>query len=161
MVCYSIKIATLGAIAIISVNLALLFVFTRIGGIFMALAGVGIVTFLGVLALADYVSIEPSVSTGEMRSAIASSIVVLYLVVIALTFSGQVPAETAIATTLINNFTWVVGIVVVFYFGSKGVLQYIELTKDVKAKTKELTDAKNQLEELKKSSSSASQTVKS
>jgi len=126
--CYNIRIATLGAIAIIAANIALLYFFTSIGNLFAAIASIGIVTFIGVLALADYVSIEHSISTGEMRSAMTASITVVYLVIVALAFSGN-QDESDTASKVIEHFTWVMGIVVIFYFGSKGVLQYMEARK--------------------------------
>jgi len=101
-----------------------MYVFSElIDNTFLALASVGIVTFLGVLALADYVSVEHSVSTGEMRAAMTASITVVYLVMLALTFSGATLPDSPI----IEHFSWVVGVVIVFYFGSKGVLQYIDI----------------------------------
>lgn len=123
--CYNIRIATLGAIAIIAANIALLYLFMSIDNLFAAIASIGIVTFIGVLALADYVSIEHSISTGEMRSAMTASITVVYLVMVALAFAGN-PSDASTASKVIEHFTWVMGIVVIFYFGSKGVLQYIE-----------------------------------
>lgn len=124
--CYNIRIATLGALAIIAANIALLYLFISIDNLFAAIASIGIVTFIGVLALADYVSIEHSISTGEMRSAMTASITVVYLVITALTFTRD-PSDAAVATTVIQHFTWVMGAVVVFYFGSKGVLQFMEV----------------------------------
>lgn len=90
----------------------------------------------------DYVSIEPSISTGEMRSAMTASIVVVYLVVVAFAFSGEALALTALASTVIQHFTYIVGIVVIFYFGSKAVLQYTETAKNVKELTKEIEELK-------------------
>jgi len=121
---YDIRVSTLGALAIMIADICLLAVFTYFGNVFLAVASIGIVTFVGVLALADYVSIAPSVSTGEMRSAITASIMVVYMVFAAFAFSGAAFASTALASTVIQNFTYVVGIVVIFYFGSKAVLQY-------------------------------------
>ncbi len=122
---YSVRISTLGALAIIASDLALIYYFASIQNFFLAIATVGIVTFIGILALANYVSIDPRISTGEMRSAITASIIVVYLVVIAFSFTDEKNiSETA--KTVIQHFTWVVGVVVIFYFGSKGVLQYLE-----------------------------------
>jgi hypothetical protein len=123
---YDVWYSTFGALAIMIADICLLTVFIHFGNTFLAIASVGIVTFVGVLALADYVSIEPSVSTGEMRSAITASIMVLYLVFVAYAFTGGAVPSTDLASTAIQNFTYVAGIVVIFYFGSKAVLQYVE-----------------------------------
>lgn len=126
---YSIRASTGGAALLIAINLATLAALTFLGYPFLAIAAVGIITLIGVLALADYVSVEPSVSTGEMRSALSASIVAVYLVVVALAATGGPLASTESAVAVIQNFTWVVGAVVIFYFGSKAVLQYAQLTR--------------------------------
>lgn len=127
---YDIRISSLGSIAIMVADICLLTVFTYFGNVFLAIASISVVTFMGILTLADYVSIEPSISTGEMRGAMAGSIMVVYLIVVAFAFSNEDSASTAFASTVVQHLTYVVGIVVVFYFGSKAVLQYIEGKKD-------------------------------
>lgn len=65
---------------------------------------------------------------GEIRTAIASSVVVVYLVLLSfLTFyAGAIPERT-LAIIIVQNFTTVVEIVVIFYFGSKAVTKVYEL----------------------------------
>lgn len=126
--CYDVRIATLGSIAIIIADIVLLYFFYKHDNIFLAIGSVGILTFIGVLTLADYVSVEKSVSTGEMRSAMAASITVVYLVIIAFAVSGKLAINSDVRG-VIEHFTWVVGAVVVFYFGSKAVLQYMDVRK--------------------------------
>jgi hypothetical protein len=127
---YDIRISSLGLLALAIADISLLTAFTYLGNIFLAIASAGIATFIGTLCLADYVSIEPSVSTGEMRGAIAGSIIVVYLIVVSYAFSGVDSAAAILNTTIIQNLTTVVGIVVVFYFGSKAVLQYVKDKKE-------------------------------
>ncbi|MGI0023067.1 MAG: hypothetical protein ACRD9Q_09435 [Nitrososphaeraceae archaeon] len=127
-VCYDVRISTLGSVAIIIADIILLYFFYTLDNIFLAIGSVGILTFIGVLTLADYVSVEKSVSTGEMRSAMAASITVVYLVIIAFAVGGKLAINSDIRG-VIEHFTWVVGAVIVFYFGSKAVLQYVDRTK--------------------------------
>lgn len=127
-VCYDVRISTLGSAAIIIADIVLLYFFYTDGNIFIAIGSVGVVTFIGVLTLADYVSVEKSISTGEMRSAMAASITVVYLVIMAFAVSGKLAINSDIRG-VIEHFTWVVGVVIVFYFGAKAVLQYVDITK--------------------------------
>ena len=125
---YDIRVSTIGAIAIIAVDVFLLVFFSTHFGHYnylIAIGSVGIVTFIGVLCLADYVSIEEGISTGEMRAAITASITSIYVVIVALTFYHP---NTSLSSDnpIIKNFTWVMETVVIFYFGSKAVLQYRE-----------------------------------
>jgi hypothetical protein len=93
---------------------------------FAAIAGMAIVTFIGVLSLADYVSIEPSMSTGEMRSAMAASITVVYLAIQALTVAGEIQVSEA-SSKILESFSVVMAAVVGFYFGSKAAIQLAEI----------------------------------
>jgi hypothetical protein len=122
---YNIRTATLGAVAIASVNIILLVMFGS-NNFFAAIAGMAIVTFIGVLSLADYVSIEPSMSTGEMRSAMAASITVVYLAIQALTVAGEIQVSEA-SSKILESFSVVMAAVVGFYFGSKAAIQLAEI----------------------------------
>ena len=58
-----------------------------------------------------------------------AAITVVYLVVIAFTVSGELTINDGVKG-VIEHFTWVVGAVIVFYFGSKAVLQYVGKKKE-------------------------------
>jgi hypothetical protein len=90
-----------------------------------ALALIGTVVFFSTLILADYASPDVGVSTGEMRSAISATIIVVYLVYLAFSLGGKFKPEAAI----VSSFTNLVSIVVIFYFGSKGVIEAIKIWK--------------------------------
>lgn len=135
---YDLRIATVGACGLIVVNVVLLYYFTTAGNYFLAIASTGVITFVGILSLANYVSIEPSISKEEMRDAITASIVVVYVIMIALEFSGSGTIGDA-PKEITDHFTWVVGIVVVFYFGSKGVLHYLDAKNMPSSTTKQKT----------------------
>ncbi len=127
----------MGAIVIALVNLVAIYGWIIFGkNPAMAVATVGIVTFLGLLPLADYVSppVSPtSVSTGEMRTSITGAIIVVFLVMFALTsFSASPSPEGQLSLSTFQLFKDVVMTVIIFYFGSKGVLQALPILMNAK-----------------------------
>lgn len=89
----------------------------------LALPGIGIITFLGILVLCHNRNGRAGFNKAEMRCAIAATFMVVYFTMLGvLLFSGMEPSQSA--TTLINNFTYLVGVVVVFYFGSTAVVEH-------------------------------------
>ena len=67
-------------------------------------------------------------SEGVLRGAIATAIVVQYLVLVGIVaFFGRGPEQLPpITQTMISSFTTIVGVVVAFYFGSSA---YVEAEK--------------------------------
>lgn len=118
----------LGALFIVIYDIGMLIFAQVYNQLAWAIASIGVVTFVGMLILANYADQVFEFGGGEIRTAIASSVVVVYLVLLSfLTFySGAIP-ERALATTIVQNFTTVVEIVVIFYFGSKAVTKVYEL----------------------------------
>ncbi len=93
-----------------------------------SIAGVGIITFFGMLAISSYHSIHNPNSKGTMRKAIASSMISVYVVVLALLFSGQLPTlENEASMTLMENFSYVIMTIIGFYFGSKGAAEFLKI----------------------------------
>lgn len=92
-----------------------------------SVGSVGIITFLGILVLVNYLSESFAFDRGEMRKAIAGSFVAVYFTLVSLlTFTGFSPSSEKLAETIIGHFTYLVGIVIVFYFGSSGVREYLK-----------------------------------
>ena len=88
---------------------------------------VGVITFVGVLALSNYLSRDPELAKKEVRKAIATSFTLVYLVLLALVvFSEAPPADTELAKTVVGHFTWIVGIIMIFYFGSRSLEEYLK-----------------------------------
>jgi cation transport ATPase len=85
----------------------------------LSLACVGVITFIGVLVLVNHLSHDPELAKKEMRKAIAASFTLVYLAVLAYVLSGTLTANTELAETVVRHFTWIVGIIIVFYFGSR------------------------------------------
>ena len=92
------------------------------GAAYMAAAVVAtaIVTFFGVLRLGVPSDSRTAIPDGSLRSAIAASTVVTYLVLVgSASLSGQwVGDMPEVAKTLLYSFTGTTSIIVGFYFGS-------------------------------------------
>jgi len=98
----------------------------------LSIACVGVITFVGVLTLSNYLSRDPELARKEMRKAIAASFTLVYLALLALVvFNEDSIADTELAKTVVGHFTWVVGIIIIFYFGSRSVDEYLK-RKDLK-----------------------------
>ncbi|TET62872.1 hypothetical protein E3J48_03600 [Candidatus Aerophobetes bacterium] len=123
------KKASIMAIAIGFLDLLVLFLGTSKERFHIAwsLGSIGVITFLGILMLANYLSDSPTLDKGEMRKAITGSFIAVYFALVSLlTFTGFSPSSEKLAETIIGHFTYLVGIVVVFYFGSSGVREYLK-----------------------------------
>lgn len=80
--------------------------------------------------LVNYLSQDNVVNSGEMRKAIAGSIIVVYFALLSLfAFRGISYTDQGIAKTIIEHFTHLVEIVVIFYFGSKAVMAFAKNKK--------------------------------
>jgi len=139
------KAAFIMAIVVGILDIVVLFLGTfRIFPIMWSVGSVGVITFLGILMLSNYLSESPKLDKGEMRKAIAASCIAVYFVLLSLlTFAGFSPSDTKIATTMVGHFSYIVGIVIVFYFGSRPVEKFIELRE----KSSELERKENELKE--------------
>jgi len=120
--------ATLMAIIIIILDVIVLYLGTiRFFNIAWSVGSVGIITFLGILMVINYLSKSYKFCEGEMRKAIAGAFVVVYFSFISLsTFSGFGTTDTELSKTLIDNFTVLMEIIIVFYFGSRSADLLIE-----------------------------------
>ena len=99
---------------------------------------VGIVTFIGTLTLSNYLSDVPNLAKNEMRKAIAAAFTVVYLVFLGFVIfdpaastaadgaTRAVTYDTELAKTIVGHFTWIEGIVIGFYFGSRILDRYKE-----------------------------------
>ena len=104
-----------------------------IGNIGWSIAGVGMITFFGMLAISSYHSLHAPNTTGTMRKAIASSMISVYVVVLALLFSGNLPnLENEASMTLMENFSYVIMTIIGFYFGSKGAAEFLKIWREEK-----------------------------
>lgn len=88
----------------------------------------GVITFLGILMLVNYLSNSSALDKGEMRKAIAGSFIIVYFALVSLlTFTPEFFSDTELARAIIGHFTYLVGIIIVFYFGSRSVEEYLKI----------------------------------
>ncbi len=98
-----------------------------------SIVGVGIITFFGMLSISSYHSLHQPNSTGTLRKAIAASMISVYIVVLALLFSDDLPPlENEASMTLMNNFSYVIITIIGFYFGSKGATEFLKIWRGEK-----------------------------
>jgi hypothetical protein len=88
----------------------------------ISLPGIGIITFLGILVL-SHRSGHPGFKKVEMRCAIAATFMVVYFTMLGVLLFSNI-GLSPVARTLINNFTYLVGAVIAFYFGSTAVVDH-------------------------------------
>jgi cation transport ATPase len=120
-------IALIGAIDLIIIPLIIFFLKIPIQWIFI---GIGLVTFFGILLTANYMSGTSPFNTGEIRKAITGSFIAVYFTFLpAVTFGGSIIPSGEPVKTIISNFTWIVGLIIVFYFGSRTVEEYVKSRK--------------------------------
>jgi len=132
----------IGAFGIASLIIALDILALALGTIIatvpiaLSIGCVGIITFIGVLILTNYLSRDPDLAKKEIRKAIAATFTLVYLIFLALVIFGKVfAAETDLAKTIVGHFTWIVGIIIIFYFGSRSVDEYLK-RKELKEEEK-------------------------
>ncbi|EKQ52875.1 MAG: hypothetical protein B655_1546 [Methanobacterium sp. Maddingley MBC34] len=87
----------------------------------------GLVTFLGVMLIVNYMSGTSPFNTGEIRKAITVSLITVYLAFVPLMAFGLVifPGGNS-AQTIVTNFTWLIGAVIVLYFATRPLEEYIK-----------------------------------
>lgn len=120
-------ISILAVIDLIIVPLLVILLNIPVQWIFIS---IGIITFFGILLIANYMSGTSPFDTGEVRKALTGSFVIIYFALVPLLTFGSLnlPADESIKTIL-TNFTWIVGAIVIFYFGSRAVEEYVKSKK--------------------------------
>ena len=89
--------------------------------------GLGTITFFGILLISSYLSGTSPLNTGEIRKAITGSFVIIYFAFMPLVAFGSVNLlNDEPIKTIITNFTWIVGAIVIFYFISRTVEEYVK-----------------------------------
>lgn len=99
----------------------------------LSVASAGAIAFFGILIISGYnkkSSAKPASQTkGIMRRAIAGSLIIVYIIAFSMiTFSDS--DDHDYNEKVLTHFTNVVMVIIVFYFGSKAVLQYLEFKKE-------------------------------
>lgn len=95
-----------------------------------SIAGVGLITFFGMLIISSYHAIHHPDSKGTMRKALAGSLVAVYVVILALSLSGRLYyTENVMVMILVENFSVVIITIIGFYFGTKGATEFLKMWK--------------------------------
>lgn len=122
-----VMISILGIIDLVLVPLLVTTMGIPVQWIFIAM---GVITFFGILLVVNYMSGSSPLDTGEIRKALTGTFVILYFVFIPLvTFGGISVTQGDSVKTIITNFTWIVGAIIIFYFGSRAVEEYVKSKK--------------------------------
>jgi len=105
------------------------------------ISAIGLITFFGMLIVSSHHSIMKEDSKGTMRKALASSFLVVYLIVFALIiFSGINISELVnnnssednsqlTPNQILDHLTKIIMVILGFYFGTKGVKEIAEVVK--------------------------------
>jgi len=117
-------IAGIGILDLVIIPLLLIFLKIPLQWIFV---GIGIVTFFGILLLVNYMSGTSSYNSGEIRKAITGSFITMYLIFIPIISFGTINIPLLRSNDAIISFTAIVGIVVIFYFVSRTIEEYIKI----------------------------------
>ncbi len=90
--------------------------------------GIGVVTFFGTLIIVNYMSGTVQFNSGEIRKALTTSIITVYLIFVPLITFGtiQIPNDVVVKP-IVENFTWIVGIIIIFYFVSRAIEEYARI----------------------------------
>ncbi len=120
-------ITILGVLDLVVVPSIILLLAIPLQWIFVSL---GLVTFFGVMLIVNFMSGTSPFNTGEIRKAITVSLITVYLAFVPLMAFGLVvfPVGNS-AQTIVTNFTWLIGAVIVLYFSTRPVEEYIKAKK--------------------------------
>jgi hypothetical protein len=98
-----------------------------------AIGCVGIISFFGMLIITIFLnqSKEDIINKDNMRMSITAAFLTMYFVFVALlSFEDTQITDIAIVQPVISHFTYLVGLVVVFYFASSSITEYLKFKGD-------------------------------
>lgn len=90
----------------------------------------GLVTFLSIMLIVNYMSGTSPFNTGEIRKAITVSLLTVYLAFVPLMALGMVTSPLGNSQIIVTNFTWLMGAVIVVYFSTRSLEEYIMSKKE-------------------------------
>lgn len=87
----------------------------------------GLVTFLGIMLIVNYMSGTSPFNSGEIRKATTVSLITIYLAFVPLMTFGivELPLGTSIQS-IVTNFSWIIGAIIVLYFTTRPIEEYIK-----------------------------------
>jgi hypothetical protein len=117
-------IIILGVIDLVLVPLLITILGIPLQWIFVS---IGLITFFGIILVVNYMSGTSPLNTGEIRKALTVSFITVYFALVPLLAFGAVKIpQSGPLMSLVTNFTWIIGAVIIFYFGSRSVEEYIK-----------------------------------
>ena len=103
-----------------------------------SVGSIGIITFVGILLYVNYLSNDLELSKREMRKAIAASLIAIYCTLVPLIIF-ELPELTdtqlGLAKTAIVDFSWIIGAIIAFYFGSRSFDKWVDYKKGEQAQS--------------------------
>lgn len=88
---------------------------------------IGVVTFFGILAISNFYSGDENLLKGEMRKAIASSLLMVYFAVLGMVLFGGDILDSGVKFSILKDFQTLMAVVVGFYFGGRSVEEVIKV----------------------------------
>lgn len=118
----------ISVLTIIDLIVLPLIVFTLHVDVLWLFISLGIVTFFGILAIANYMSGTSPFNTGEVRKALTGSFIIVYFAFIPIaTLSSSVSVfGVDLIRSITTDFTWLLAIIIVLYFGTRAFEEYIK-----------------------------------
>src|SRR5574342_960718 len=97
---------TLIACLVCAADIVVLLTAIILDDVVWSIAGIGLITFFGMLIISSYHTIHHPDSKGAIRKALAGSLVAVYVVILSLSLSGRLYyTENAMVMILIENFS--------------------------------------------------------
>lgn len=117
-------ISLLGVLDLVVVPLIITLLAIPLQWIFVA---IGLVTFLGMMLIVNYMSGSSPFNTGEIRKSLTVSLITVYLAFVPLMSFGMViiPLGDS-AQSVVTNFSWLIAAVIVLYFSTRPIEEYIK-----------------------------------
>jgi hypothetical protein len=111
-------------VATSSIGVALVYYFNLASLVALVIISDAAITFSSLLMLCHSERPEAQLSEAAMRTAIAGTIVMVYLVLLSIATVDIVPGQhSPLSDTLITSFTSIVGVVIASYFGASAYVQ--------------------------------------
>lgn len=116
-------VAFIIAAIIIILDVVVLALGAAIFGYFFSVVAVCVITFFGTLMLTNYLS--GVLDQGEMRKSITAAILMIFFSLITLFTIKPIPIDIEIAKLVLSHLAYLIGIVVISYFATGAVKDYI------------------------------------
>jgi hypothetical protein len=126
------KAKSIVAIIIGVVDLVAFYIGYSYNSVLLMIVPMSIITFFGVMALSSLHSItsddQNKKSQAIMRKSLTATLILIYIVILALSLSGKIDYSN-IPNTITDNFIYIVITIIGFYFGTKTVNEFLQKWK--------------------------------